>query len=94
MQVILSAVIAEGDKAAELAEQTQGVLSTPALNAAPNTGHAQALAKSCVINIHLVLFHSTTSALTASNNHNAIYFVQGEQDTKGLFVGGLWILSG
>lgn len=31
--------------------------------------------------------HNTTAALTASNNHDAIYFV-GEQDTKGLFVGG------
>lgn len=40
--------------------------------------------------IHFVLFQNTTSALTASNNHSAITlsWLRGQQDTKGLFVGG------
>lgn len=54
-----------------------------------NTAHAQSVAKSCLMKIHFVLFQNT-SALPASNNHSAITlsWLRGEQDTKGLFVGG------
>lgn len=92
VQVILSAVKAEGDKPADLADTNCTVSWFPHHHwmYPLSTGHAQSVAKPCLRKIHFVLFQNTTSALTASNNHRAITpsWLRGEQDTKGLFVGG------
>lgn len=53
---------------------------------------AQSVAKSCVMKIHFVLLQNTTSALTASNNHNAITLFHGYQENKtqrGFLLGGV-----
>lgn len=55
-----------------------------------STGHAQFVARSCVMKIHFALLQNTRPALTARANPSAIpvSWLWGEQDTKGLFAEG------